>query len=67
VVDKALTSKLLFLLAVTASIIIIYFTISPYQNCKRDIVVSFEETYDKSFTWSERSSLINKCASSTKW
>tara|TARA_Y100001935_G_C17100684_1_gene405819 strand:+ start:424 stop:627 length:204 start_codon:yes stop_codon:yes gene_type:complete len=67
VIDKALIVKLLLLLAVTASIILIYLAISPYQNCKRDLVDSFEKAYENSFTWSERSSLINQCANSTKW
>tara|TARA_Y200000002_G_scaffold328343_1_gene291900 strand:- start:1863 stop:2066 length:204 start_codon:yes stop_codon:yes gene_type:complete len=67
VIDKALIKTLLLLMVATASILIIYLAISPYQNCKRDMVDSFEETYGNSSTWSERTSLIKRCVDSTKW
>ena len=66
-IDKALIKTLLLLMVTTASIVIIYLTISPYQNCKRDMVDSFEETYGNSSTWSERTSLVKRCVDSTKW
>ena len=66
-IDKALIKIILLLIAATASIVIIYLAISPYQNCKRDMVDSFQETYGNSSTWSERTSLINRCVDSTTW
>tara|TARA_B100001094_G_scaffold115992_1_gene111912 strand:- start:275 stop:406 length:132 start_codon:yes stop_codon:yes gene_type:complete len=41
--------------------------ISPYQNCKRDMVGSFEDAYGEASTWSEKSSLIKQCSDTTKW
>ena len=66
-IDKGFFVKLIFLFAVTVSVIVIYLTISPYQNCKRDIYNSFQKTYADSSTWSEKTSLIKECINSTGW
>ena len=66
-IDKAFISKLLLILSVAISIIVVYMFISPYPNCKRDMVGSFEDAYGETSTWSERSSLIKRCSDTTKW
>lgn len=65
--DKGFFVKLIFLFAVTISVVVIYLTISPYQNCKRDMYNSFEKAYSNTSTWSEKNSIINKCIDSTDW
>jgi uncharacterized membrane protein YidH (DUF202 family) len=67
VIDKDFFRKLILLFAITVSVIVIYLSTSPYQNCKRDIYNSFENTYADSSTWSEKSSLIKECINSTGW
>ena len=44
-IDKALLSKLMLIFSVAISMIAVYMFISPYQNCKRDMVGSFEDAY----------------------
>jgi hypothetical protein len=66
-IDKALLSKLMLIFSVAISMIAVYMFISPYQNCKRDMVGSFEDAYGEASTWSEKSSLIKQCSDTTKW
>ena len=66
-IDKAIINKILTIFAVVFSVIVIYMFISPYQNCKRDILGSFEDTYGDTSTWSERNRLISRCTESTSW
>lgn len=66
-IDKSVINKIILIFSVTISLIALYMFVSPYQNCKRDILGSFEDSYGDTSTWSERNSLIDKCNESTKW
>ena len=66
-IDRDFLSKLLLIFSVAISIIVVYIFISPYQNCKRDMVGSFEDAYGETSKWSERNSLVKRCSDTTKW
>ena len=66
-IDKAIINKILLIFTVAISVIVIYIIVSPYQNCKRDNLGSFEDAFGDTSTWSERNRLISRCNESTKW
>ena len=66
-IDKAIINKILMIFAVVISVIVIYMFVSPYQNCKRDILGSFEDAYGDTSTWSERHRVISGCSQTTSW